>query len=152
MKILLLFVTLFLGESGIVMAQICPATIKGFSQLKQDIPGWKVDSSDDTFNLGGMSIVEGPINQSAEGYERELVPLEKDGIQFWRFTKTVGRNELWMRCWYSGTSLRLSARIHSDVVECTRRNEPDQKTPRKQKIAAMCANTEHKNVKLFRLE
>lgn len=147
MKILPLLVTFSLSAPLIAMAQTCPSTIQGVSQLKQNIPEWKVDPSEGTFNLGGVSIIEGPMNSSAEGIERELVPMEKNGIQFWRFTNTVGSNEVWMRCWYSGTALSWSARIHADVIECFRRSGPDPKIPRKEKVVVMCVNASQRSVK-----
>ena len=145
MKIIRLLVTLSLTMPFATMAQTCPSTIQGVSQLKQNISEWKVDSSEDTFNLGGVSIIEGPINPSKENGERELVPMEKNGIQFWRFTSAVGSNEVWMRCWYSGTALRLSTRIHADVIECFRRSGPDPTIPGKKKVTVMCVNASHKS-------
>lgn len=147
MKIFLLLVALSLSAPLTAMAQTCPSTIQGVSQLKKNISEWKVDSSDDTFNLGGVSIIDGPINQTTNYGERELVPLEKNGVQFWPFTDTVGSNEVWMRCWYSGTALRLSTRIHADVIECFRRSEPDPKMPKKEKVVVMCVNASQRSVK-----
>lgn len=140
-----MLVTLSLYAPLSAMTQTCPSTIQAVSQLKQNISEWKVDSSDDTFNLGGVSIIEGPINPSKENGERELVPMGKNRIQFWRFTNAVGSNEVWMRCWYSDTALRLSTRIHADVIECFRRSEPDPTIPRKEKVTVMCVNASQKS-------
>lgn len=145
MKILLVLAILVVEGFQSAMGQSCPQSINGIGQLKQSISGWESDAADDTFQLENVLIIDGPRRSGANEPEASLAPREINKILTWRFVKEVGSNEVWMRCLYSGTSITLTARVHSDVVECFRKDVRSPTQPKKQMVVAMCVDTSHKN-------
>jgi hypothetical protein len=131
MKTLLVLAILILEGFQSAMAQSCPQSINGVSQLRENIFGWESDATDDMFTLENVLIIDGPRRSGQNEPEPSLAPKEINKIMTWRFSKAIGSNEVWMRCLYSGTSITLTARVHSDVVECFRKDVHSPNQPKK---------------------
>lgn len=122
MKLMILLIAL--GMTQECAAQVCPPTISARLQAEQELSAWTIDQRSETFYLKGVTIIEGPIAKTRSDREFELAPQESSGKQVWRFSRPVGNEEMWMRCWYDGTSLTLSSRLQPEVTECHRTSVP----------------------------
>jgi hypothetical protein len=119
------------------LAQTCPASITGTAHANSLLPEWTVKSKSETYQLGGIEIIGGPMNANENEFEMLLAPRNKNETNYW--SMTVGENEAWMRCHYVGTSLTLAPRLKPDIVECFQQWRKA-RDPRGQLVSAMCVD------------
>ncbi|TBR36157.1 MULTISPECIES: STY0301 family protein [Dyella] len=121
-KVLGLFVLAF-GQmfAGVVHAQTCPQSISVAEKLQGPESGWMAVEQKSTKSLGGVQIIYGKLRHGSETNAILRPDVEKDGEAIWNFSRPIGDEELWMRCFYWGSNISLSKRIEPQVQRCTER-------------------------------
>jgi hypothetical protein len=85
------------------MGQECPAS---------------VDDSNSRRLLSGMEIIEGRLHEQ-EGGNALLRPETVSDVEyFWKFRRSIGSSEVWMRCIYRDTQVRVTQRVGATATEC----------------------------------
>jgi hypothetical protein len=130
-------VTLFLIAD--VRAQVCPPSVEVVSAARGVSPGWVTVSVSSVHMLSGLDLVEGKINNDDEGGNATLRPLdEPNGDYVWKFPSPIGGAEVWMRCSYHDTAVRIDLRIDAAAKECRTTKLVPTKLSGKSIVSAVC--------------
>jgi hypothetical protein len=122
-----------------VCAQVCPPSVEIVSAARDAPPGWETVSVSSVHTLSGLGVVGGKINYDDEGQSVTLRPLdEPNGDYFWKFRGPVGEAEVWMRCSYHETAVRLDLRVDAGAKECRATELVPTKRGGKSIVSAVC--------------
>lgn len=103
---------------GSAQAQSCPGSIDIVERLEAGAGEWMGEEARSSRRLLGVNLVEGRLHQDP-GDNAQLRPTtEHDGASVWRFSKAIGKHEVWMQCIYEGSSLLLNKRVEPHVQQC----------------------------------
>jgi hypothetical protein len=120
-------------------AQVCPPSVEIVSAVRGVLPGWDAVSMSSMQTLSGVDIVTGKLNYDDEGQNAILRPLdEPNGDYFWKFIGPVGDEEVWMRCSYHETAVRLDRRVDAAAKECRVTKLVPTKRGKKSIVSAVC--------------
>ena len=122
-----------------VRAQVCPPSVEIVGVARGVLPGWDSPSVSSVHVLSGVDIVDGKVNHDDEGENVILRPLDEPNGDFvWKFRGPIGKSEVWMRCSYHETAVRLDRRIDGAVKECRSKKLVVMKRGEKSIISAVC--------------